>query len=61
MLVRGQLTIKLPRDRVDGLVAAGHGVRFDARTPMKERLSLDPSSDLQWLPLAREGLSFVGS
>ena len=61
MLVRDRLVVKLPRQRVDELVAAGHGDRFDANkgTPMKEWLSLDPESDLAWLPLAREALYFV--
>jgi hypothetical protein len=29
MLVRGKLVVKLPRQRVDALVASGDGVRFD--------------------------------
>ncbi len=58
MLVRGQLVLKLPAGRVDDLVAAGHGVRFDANkgTPMREWLSLDPGSGLPWAALAREAL-----
>ena len=61
MLVRGQLVVKLPRPRVDALVAAGHGQRFDANkgTPMQEWFSLDPGSGLAWLPLAREALIFA--
>ena len=61
MLVRGRLVVKLPRSRVDELVAAGQGERFDANkgTPMKEWLSLDPESDLAWSPLAREALDFA--
>jgi hypothetical protein len=61
MFVRGQLVVKLPAQRVDELVARGHGERFDANkgTPMKEWLSLDPGSGLPWLPLAREALSFA--
>jgi hypothetical protein len=63
MLVRGRLVLKLPAARVDALVAAGEGVRFDANkgTPMKEWLSLDPCSGLAWLPLAREALEFARS
>jgi hypothetical protein len=62
MLVRGRLVVKLPKTRVDGLVADGAGLRFDANkgTPMKEWLSLDPACDLAWAPLAREALEFVG-
>jgi hypothetical protein len=61
MLVRGRLVVKLPRQRVDELVAAGHGERFDANkgTPMKEWLSLDPESELAWSPLVREALDFA--
>jgi hypothetical protein len=61
MLVRGRLVLKLPAPRVDALVAAGDGVRFDANkgTPMREWFSLDPESELAWLPLAREALDFA--
>ena len=61
MLVRGRLVVKLAEDRVDALVAAAEGVRFDANkgTPMREWLSLDPDSELPWLPLAREALDFA--
>jgi hypothetical protein len=61
MLVRGRLVLKLPTGRVDALIAAGEGVRFDANkgTPMKEWFSLDPESELPWLPLAREALDFA--
>jgi hypothetical protein len=63
MLVRGRLVLKLPAERVDTLIAAGEGVRFDANkgTPMKEWFSLDPDSALPWLPLAREALDFARS
>lgn len=63
MFVRGRLVLKLPAGRVDALVAAGEGVHFDANkgTPMKEWLSLDPESGLDWLPLAREALEFARS
>lgn len=62
MLVRGRLVVKLPKARVDALVAAGEGVRFDANkgTPMKEWFSLDPASRLDWRPLAEEALAFAG-
>ena len=61
MLVRGRLVLKLPADRVDALIAAGEGVRFDANkgTPMKEWFSLDPDSEVPWLPLAQEALDFA--
>lgn len=61
MLVRGQLVVKLPADRVDALVAVGEGVRFDANKgrPMREWFCLDPSSRRAWLSLAREALDFA--
>jgi hypothetical protein len=61
MFVRGQLVVKLPRKRVDGLVADGHGDRFDANkgTPMKEWFSLAPESALPWPELAWEALDFA--
>jgi hypothetical protein len=63
MLVRGRLVVKLPADRVDALVAAGDGVRFDANkgTPMREWFSLDPDSGRSWRLLAREALDFARS
>jgi hypothetical protein len=62
MLVRGALVLKLPRARVDELVAAGEGTRFDPRggRPMTEWLVLDPASALDWSQLAADALSFVG-
>ncbi len=62
MLARGRLVLKLPRTRVDELVAAGQGERFDANkgTPMKEWLSLDPESTVDWEALAREALGYAG-
>jgi hypothetical protein len=62
MLAGGRLVVKLPRARVDGLVDGGHGVRFDANKgrPMKEWLSLDPGSPLDWAALAEEARRFVG-
>jgi hypothetical protein len=63
MLVGGALVVKLPKARVDALVEAGKGTRFDAGKgrPMKEWVVLDDShSDAQWLELAREARVFVG-
>lgn len=61
MFVRGRMVVKLPKRRVDELIAAGHGINFDANkgTPMKEWLALDPGSSLDWLALAREAMQFV--
>ena len=62
MHVRGELVVKLPKARVDALVADGAGVRFDANkgTPMKEWFRLVPASSLDWSALAREALEFAG-
>jgi TfoX/Sxy family transcriptional regulator of competence genes len=62
MLTRGRLVVKLPKARVDALVEAGWGERFDANRgrPMKEWLTVDPSHESNWRELATEALSFVG-
>jgi hypothetical protein len=61
MLVRGELVLKLPRSRVEELVAAGHGTNFDAGKgkPMREWFVLSPTSTKRWLLLAEEALDFV--
>lgn len=61
MLVRGKLVVKLPKARVDSLVTSGDGVRFDANRgrPMKEWLVLETTSQIAWLALAKEALTFV--
>jgi hypothetical protein len=61
MLVRGQLVVKLPASRMTALIRSGNGTAFDANkgTPMREWLSLDPGSELDWLALATEALDFA--
>jgi TfoX/Sxy family transcriptional regulator of competence genes len=62
MLVRGELVVKLPRERVDALVAAGRGHAFDPRRDgrlMKEWLVLQ-GDEPPWAYLAREAYDFVG-
>jgi hypothetical protein len=61
MLAHGCLVVKLPRARVDELVVAGAGVRFDANkgTPMKEWFVLSDDSGMAWSDLAREALAFA--
>ena len=63
MLTKDRLVVKLPRDRVDALVASGDGERLDPGhgRVMKEWLSLDPASGEDWEALAREALGFVGA
>ena len=59
----GRFVVKLPMTRVETLVTAGAGQRFDANQgrPMKEWLEVDPQADVEWLQLAREALEFVGT
>jgi hypothetical protein len=54
--------VKLPKQRVEALEASGTGRRFDPGHGrlMKEWLSLDPSSEAEWISLAHEALRFVG-
>jgi len=62
MLVRGDLVVKLPRERVDALVGAGRGHAFDPRRDgrlMKEWLVFQ-GDDPPWADLAREAYDFVG-
>ena len=63
MLSRDRLVVKIPRQRVDALIAAGVGVRFDPGHGrlMKEWLSVEPTSEADWLSLAHEALAFVGA
>jgi hypothetical protein len=63
MLVRGKLVVKLPRERVDSLIAAHHGEPFDRGQgrPMKEWVTVPPASDADWLALAREAMAFVAT
>ena len=62
MLVKGRLAIKLPKARVDALVAEGAGERFAlGRKRMKEWVTLEPGSQGGWLHFAREAMEFVAS
>jgi TfoX/Sxy family transcriptional regulator of competence genes len=64
MLVKDKLVVKLPKPRVDELVAAGEGERFDPRHDgrlMKEWLVVESVSEELWLALAKEAMEFVGS
>ena len=58
---KGLFVIKLPKERVDALEAAGAGQRFDPGQGrlMKEWLSVEPTSKEDWLALAREALKFA--
>jgi len=64
MLVRGKLVFKLPKSRVDALVASGVGERFDPRRDgrlMKEWVTVETTSEEEALSLAREAMAFVAS
>jgi TfoX/Sxy family transcriptional regulator of competence genes len=60
MLTRGRFVAKLPRSRVDALVASGAGERFDPGHGriMKEWIVV-ASGEEAWLELAREAYRFV--
>jgi hypothetical protein len=61
MPAQGTLVVKLPKARVDALVAAGRGERFDPGhgRVMKEWVTLNGGEE-GWLDLAREARTFVG-
>ena len=61
MLVNGNLVVKLPRERVDALVSAGDGLRFDPGHGriMKEWVSVGPDSKADWMSLSHEALNFI--
>jgi hypothetical protein len=63
MVVGGGLVLKLPRHRVEGLVAAGTGLPFTAAngTPMREWVALDHGTPESDLALAEEAMEFVRS
>jgi hypothetical protein len=63
MLASGdRFVVKLPRSRVDSLVDAHEGQRYDPRHDgrlMKEWLVVGSIDEAQWLALAKEALRFV--
>ncbi len=64
MLAGGKLVVKLPRSRVDALLASGDGEPFDPRKNgqlMKEWVTIEPTSAEKWLSLAQEAMEFVAS
>lgn len=60
MVTKGRLVVKLPKERVDALVASRAGENFDPGhgRKMKEWISIT-SSRLSWVDLAREAHDFV--
>jgi hypothetical protein len=63
MLAHGRLVVKLPRARVDDLVAAGAGERFDPGHGriMKEWIAVPDAADADWGALAGEAFEYVAS
>jgi hypothetical protein len=63
MLASGdEFVVKLPRQRVEAMVAAGEGERFDPRRNgkvMKEWLVVPRRLDTRWLLLAQEAFEFA--
>lgn len=61
MVVRGQLVVKLPAERVKPLVASGEGEYFDPGhgRRMKEWVAINPSTTTAWLKHAEAALVFV--
>jgi hypothetical protein len=60
----GELVVKLPKERVDALVASGAGARFDPRRDgrlMKEWVTVPASRGRQWGRLVGEAFEFVGA
>ena len=60
MLTRGTFVVKLPKERVDDLVDAGKGKRFDPGHGrlMKEWIAVEAGT-LPWVALAKEAHSYV--
>lgn len=61
MLVNGELVVRVPKPRVDELVDAGIGRRFEPSPGriMKEWLSLPPTASRRWRGLVAEARAFV--
>ncbi len=60
---RGEFVVKLPRQRVDTLIAAGEGTPFESGQGrrMKEWVTINPTAEADWLALAQEALEFVAA
>ena len=59
---KDQFVVKLPRERVDGLVDAGEGERFDpGRGRLMKEWFIVGSTSKAWISLAKEAMEFVGA
>ena len=63
MMVKGDLVVKLPKERVEILIGARLGEHFDPGhgRAMKEWVVLKPKERTQWLTLAKAAQQFVAS
>jgi TfoX/Sxy family transcriptional regulator of competence genes len=63
MRVKGKLVVKLPRKRVEALVASGLGEPFDPGHGrlMKEWVAVTATAGDEWLNLAEAAKDFVAS
>lgn len=61
MLVKNRLVVKLPRERVEALVASGRATLFDPSHGrlMKEWVAVAPDTARAWTALAEEAKDFV--
>ncbi len=59
----GDLLLKLPAERVSGLIACGEGLAFDPGTgkPMADRVLVPKSRREHWIALSEESLRYAGS
>ncbi|MBD0292035.1 MAG: hypothetical protein ICV70_00475 [Jiangellaceae bacterium] len=63
MFMHGELVLKLPKGRVDELIASGAGKRLDTGRGrlMKEWVVLGPRTMLEWPALVDDARAFVSS
>ena len=65
MSVKGELIVKLPKGRVDSLLASNKGKQFyhlfDKDRVMKEWVAIGQKNKRDWTKLAREAKDFVTS
>jgi hypothetical protein len=63
MLSKGELVVKLPKQRVDELVASGTGTPFDPGhgRVMKEWITISPRHGRDWGNFAAEARQFVAA
>lgn len=63
MLSEGRLVLKLPRQKVDELVASGAAERFDPGHGriMKEWVTIGSGESRRWAGLAEEARQFVAA